>query len=195
MSISNEEVLERAQKWARLHSKPQWRNRMFERLMTQRDDVLMVDQYMGLDPEFSMRVEWLPGGRIEEGELILDPAIDDGYGRRQEKRVSSVVRGLILNLVQEYGDLEYINLGSVLPSPKRDERRGGRREVAALEERLAAGEVHRDGERRAWLERFQQGHEATAESRRAADQHADGQQQRERSAPRHRMLSHRRLRR
>jgi hypothetical protein len=122
---------------------PVWRNQMFTRLMTQRGDVIVDDPSMGLDSEFSMRVEWMPGGRIEEGELILDPAIEEIYGRHQEKRVSSVVRGLILNIVQEYGDLEYINLGSVLPSPKRNERRGGRREVyvAQIKQRRAAGEI------------------------------------------------------
>ncbi|MGA3065279.1 MAG: hypothetical protein ABSF29_00375 [Tepidisphaeraceae bacterium] len=122
---------------------PAWRNRMFASLMTQRNGALVDDASMGLDPEFSMRVEWLPGCRIEEGELILDPAIEEPYGRKQEKRVSSVVRGLILNLVQEYGDLEYINLGGVLPSATRNENRGGRREVyvAQIKQRRAAAEV------------------------------------------------------
>jgi hypothetical protein len=120
-----------------------WRKRIFARLMTQPNEALVDDQTMGLDPDFSMRVEWLPGGRIEDGELILDPAIEDGYGHKQEKRVSPVVRGLILNLVQEFGDLEYINLGSVLPSPRRNELRGGRREVyvAQIKQRRAAAEV------------------------------------------------------
>ncbi len=104
-----------------------WRMRIFARLMMQRIDALADEQSMGLDPDFSMRVEWLPGGRIEEGELILDPAIEDGYGHKQEKQVSPVVRGLILNLVQEFGDLEYINLGSVFPSSRRNELRGGGR--------------------------------------------------------------------
>ena len=120
-----------------------WRQRIFARLMTQPREALRDDQTTGLDPDFSMRVEWLPGGRIEDGELILDPAIEDGYGHKQEKQVSPVVRGLILNLVQEFGDLEYINLGSVLPSPKRNEKRGGRREVyvAQIKQRRAAAEV------------------------------------------------------
>jgi hypothetical protein len=120
-----------------------WRQRIFARLMTQPREALRDDQTTGLDPDFSMRVEWLPGGRIEEGELILDPAIEDGYGHKQEKQISPVVRGLILNLVQEFGDLEYINLGSVLPSPKRNEQRGGRREVyvAQIKQRRAAAEV------------------------------------------------------
>jgi hypothetical protein len=122
---------------------PEWRNRMFASLMSQRNAALVDDRTMGLDPEFAMRVEWLPGCRIEEGELILDPAIEEPYGRQGEKRVSSVVRGLILNLVQDYGDLEYLNLGGVLPSATRNEKRGGRREVyvAQIKQRRAAEEV------------------------------------------------------
>ncbi len=120
-----------------------WRMRIFARLMMQKDNALADEQTMGLDPDFSMRVEWLPGGRIEEGELILDPAIEEGYGHKQEKQMSPVVRGLILNLVQEFGDLEYINLGSVQPSPRRNENRGGRREVyvAQIKQRCAPTEV------------------------------------------------------
>ena len=45
--------------------------------------------------------------------------------RSQERTISSVVDGLILNLLQEFGDLEYINFGSVLPSPSATKQRGG----------------------------------------------------------------------
>ena len=55
--------------------------------MTQRDDVLVDNQIMGLDPEFSLRVEWRPGGRIDKGELILDPRARRGCsGPRSEAR-------------------------------------------------------------------------------------------------------------
>jgi hypothetical protein len=122
---------------------PVWRNAIFARLMTQRGDVIGDEQSMGLDPEFSMRVEWLPGGRLEEGELIIDPALEERYGQQPEKPIATLVRGLIFNLVREYGDLEYINLGSVLPSPRRNEQRGGRHEVfvAQIKQRRAAGEM------------------------------------------------------
>jgi hypothetical protein len=113
-----------------------WRKAMFGVLNARPDDVLLGDQTSGLDPDFSMRVEWLPGGRIEQGELILDAAME-------ESQASNIVRGLILNLVQEYGNLEYINLGSVLPSPDRDHRPTGRREVyvAQIKQRRSVREV------------------------------------------------------
>jgi hypothetical protein len=122
---------------------PIWLNRMFSHLITQRDDALVDDQTMGLDADFSMRVEWLPGARIDEGELILDPAMDEPCPQGSQKNDPSVVRGLIFNLVQDYGDLEYINIGSVLPSANRNPNRGGRREVyvAQIKQRRATSEV------------------------------------------------------
>ena len=122
---------------------PVWRNAMFARLMTQRGDVICDEPSMGLDPEFSMRVEWLPGGRIDEGELIIDPALEDRYSQQTQDSIATLVRGLIFNLVREYGDLEYINMGSVLPAPRRNEMRGGRHEVfvAQIKQRRAAGEM------------------------------------------------------
>ena len=103
------------------HDDATWMKAMFDLLVCQRGDKPGDDRIMGLDPDFSMRVEWVPGGRIEAGELILDFA--------QEPQAGNIVQRLILNLVQESGNLEYINVGSVLPSPSRNLSRGGRREV------------------------------------------------------------------
>jgi hypothetical protein len=113
-----------------------WRQAMFGLLMARPDDALLADQTGGLDPDFCMRVEWLPGARIEQGELILDSVMDDSP-------ISNVVRGLILNLVQEFGHLEYINLGTVLPSPDRNPDLKGRREVyiAQIKQIRAGSEV------------------------------------------------------
>jgi hypothetical protein len=122
---------------------PPWRKRMFQRLVTRGDDARAEDQTMGLDLDFSMRVDWLPGARIEDGELIIDPAIEESTGRQHDQQISTVLNGLILNAVQEFGDLEYINLGHVLPSANRNEHRAGRREVyvAQIKHRRAAEEI------------------------------------------------------
>jgi hypothetical protein len=122
---------------------PIWRNRMFSRLMTLRDDALVDEEMTGLDADFSIRVNWRPGGRIEGGELILDPACEEAEQRGHDQQMSSVVDRLILNVVQEYGDLEYINVGGVLPSPKRNKTRGGRRDVfiVQIKQRRAGEEV------------------------------------------------------
>ena len=51
-----------------------WRNRMFAALIAQRDETIPEETLLGLSSEFFMQIEWLPGGRIDEGELIFDPA-------------------------------------------------------------------------------------------------------------------------
>jgi hypothetical protein len=73
----------------------------------------------------------------------MDPASEELPAPGEGNSASNVVNGLILNLVQEYGDMEYINLGSVAPSATRNESRGGRREVyiAQIKQRRAAREV------------------------------------------------------
>jgi hypothetical protein len=123
---------------------PEWRGRMFSHLMSHRSDALLDAETMGLDPELSMRIEWLPGGRIEKGELILDAALDEVSGHDPQARVLAMVRGLIFNILQEHGGrLEYLNVGSVLPSLSFKPERGGRREVyvAQIKQRSARGEI------------------------------------------------------
>jgi hypothetical protein len=120
-----------------------WRSRMFNRLMSHRDNVLLEADAMELDPELSMRVEWLPGARIDDGELILDPALDESYGPDRQQRVPMVVRGLILNIAREVVHPEYVNIGKVLPSISRNVDRGGRHEtyVAQIKERRQREEI------------------------------------------------------
>jgi hypothetical protein len=91
-----------------------------------------------------MRVEWLPGCRIDNGELILDPVLDEVVGPDRRPHVPSMVRGLIFSFFQERGGrLEYLNLGSVLPSLSYKPERGGRREVyvAQIKERSEPKEI------------------------------------------------------
>ncbi len=90
-----------------------------------------------------MRIEWLPGARIDDGELLLDPALEESYGPERQRHVPPVVRGLILNISQDFEGIEYVNLGKVLPSMNRNPERGGRREVyiAQIKQRSNADEI------------------------------------------------------
>ena len=54
----------------------EWRNCMFAALLAQRDETISEETFLGLSSEFYMQIEWLPGGRIEEGELVFDPIFD-----------------------------------------------------------------------------------------------------------------------
>lgn len=47
-----------------------WCNAMLSALISQRDQTITVEVLRDLSPEFFMQVEWLPGGRFEEGSLF-----------------------------------------------------------------------------------------------------------------------------
>ncbi len=95
----------------------EWRNRMFGVLLGQRDEAINEDVLMGLSPEFFMQVEWLPGGRIEDEELIFDPVFDE-LDRAPEnlilRRLCDLrARAFIFNYIREYGNIEYVNIGRI----------------------------------------------------------------------------------
>jgi len=67
-----------------------------------------------------MHVEWLPGGRFEEGNSIPDPLfeeLDATPGDEQLQRLCDpMIRGFIFNFIRECGGLEYINIGRISES-------------------------------------------------------------------------------
>ena len=38
----------------------------------------------GLSPEFFLQIEWLPGGRFEEGEFLFDSIYDEAAARPED---------------------------------------------------------------------------------------------------------------
>ncbi len=124
----------------------EWRNRMCAALMGEDDKAVSEESLLGLSSEFFMQIEWLPGGRIDEGELIFDAAfelvdeIDDPALRRlcDEK-----CRGFIFNFVREFGDLEYVNIGRVTESLSHRPMAPGRRDVyiAEVKQRGMSNEI------------------------------------------------------
>ena len=108
----------------------EWRNAMVAALIGEDEKELSEESLLGLSSEFFMQIEWLPGGRIEDGELIFDPAFDlaDETGDPGLRRLcDEKCRGFTYNFVREFGDLEYINIGRVVrPLSYRDDRRGRR---------------------------------------------------------------------
>ncbi len=87
----------------------------------------------GLSPEFFMQVEWLPGGRFEEGEFLFDSLFDEAASHPEDKELLRLcdprAKGIIFNLIREEGDLEYVNVGCVPESlsidrPQKEGRRG-----------------------------------------------------------------------
>jgi len=114
----------------------EWRNRMFATLVGHTDHAVLEETTLGLSPEFFMQIEWLPGCRVEKGEIIPDsvhdePAADPGQRAHMLRDLKP--RGFIFNLVREYGDLEYVNVGRVNASLSRRAPLAGRRGVYIAE--------------------------------------------------------------
>ena len=53
-----------------------WRKAMYALLLGQEDAAVSEESLLGLSSEFFMQIQWLPGARIEEGELIFDPIFE-----------------------------------------------------------------------------------------------------------------------
>ena len=105
-------------------------------LIGQTDKTVSEELLLGLSAEFFMQVEWLPGGRIEEGELIFDPIFEEeqfGSGHEECSIRDEKARGFIFNFIRDYGDLEYINIGRVAGSMSTRSSWGGRRGVYLAE--------------------------------------------------------------
>jgi hypothetical protein len=124
----------------------EWRNRMAGALLGREDEQAAEETLLGLSPEFFLQIEWLPGGRIEQGEIIFDPVLEMTAGStdpdlarlRDEKP-----RKLIFNFVREYGDLEHVNVGRVASSLSRRPAMRGRRDVyvAVAKQRQSPEEI------------------------------------------------------
>jgi len=124
-----------------------WRNHMYCALSDQHEEMISEESALGLAPEYFMQVEWLPGAQLADGELIFDAVFDEPLPVSESTEQApweDMARGLIGNLVQEFGDLEYLNIGRVSGSLAL--QRGpfqGRREVfvVQIKQREVAHEI------------------------------------------------------
>jgi hypothetical protein len=101
------------------HNKP-WAERILSTLFLEGNEAQTEQILSGLSPEFFMQVEWLPGGRFEEGEFLFDPIFDEAASHPEDAELQHLcdprAKGIIFNFIRDYGDLEYINVGRV-PEP------------------------------------------------------------------------------
>ena len=77
------------------------------------------DLIQGISPEFYRQIEWLPGGRVVDGQLIFDPLFDEAQ-RTQDPALLEIcdfrVRSIIFNLIRLLGTVEYVNIGRIAHS-------------------------------------------------------------------------------
>ena len=123
----------------------EWRNSLVAALIGKEDELASEEALIGLSPEYFRQIEWLPGGRIEEGELVFDQVLDERRDRAAEpaEAPDEKPRKFIYNIVREYGDLEFVNIGRVIGSLSRRRALHGRRGVylAVLKQRQNRREI------------------------------------------------------
>lgn len=109
-----------------------WRNAMCQALVECPNDHAAADGELvqGISPEFFRQIEWLPGARVEDGEVIFDPLWDE-YDRTRDPELGHVcdprARNLLFNLARFFGETEYVNIGRIAKSLAREPIAGSRR--------------------------------------------------------------------
>ena len=109
-----------------------WRNEMSAALARRPNETEIGDQELiqGISPEFYRQIEWLPGARIENGELLFDSLFDEAARTEDPDLLElcdSRVRSIIFNLLRLCGKVEYVNVGRIARSRARYPVEGHRR--------------------------------------------------------------------
>jgi len=127
-----------------------WAERILSTLFLEGNETQTEQILSGLSPEFYLQIEWLPGGRFEEGEFLFDSIFDEAASHPEDAALQRLcdprAKGVIFNLIRDYGDLDYINVGTVPESLslQRPEKRGRRGVfMAELQSRSEARPIKR----------------------------------------------------
>ncbi len=108
-----------------------WRNAMCAAVTagTNETNASDADLIQGISPEFYRQIEWLPGARIDRGELIFDPLWDD-YNRTHSPELAMIcdfrVRDIIFNIMRIFSDVAFVNVGRIARSLAREPISGAR---------------------------------------------------------------------
>ena len=94
---------------------PGWRRELSGALVQKSNETGVASVIEGLSPEFFMQIEWLPGGRVEEGELFFDPIFTEADAHPEDDQLRRLcdhrARAILFNYVREYSQIEYVNIG------------------------------------------------------------------------------------
>ena len=110
----------------------EWRNAMCHALTRGPNETAAEEQDLiaGIAPEFYRQIEWLPGARIDRGEVVFD-AIYDEAARTQDPELLALcdnrVKSFLFNTTRLLGSVDYINIGRIANSLARHPVAGSRR--------------------------------------------------------------------
>lgn len=103
---------------------PSWRTEMCETLVRTPGETSSIDQQLiaGITANFFRQIEWLPGARIVNGEVVFDEVFEEAE-RTQDPGLlalcDSRVKALIFNTMRLFGKMAYINVGRIANSVRR----------------------------------------------------------------------------
>jgi len=109
-----------------------WRNAMCQAVTHQLNETVADERELvsGIAAEFYRQIEWLPGVRIIDGELIFDELYEEA-ARTQDPELLSLCDGrakaLIFNLTRVFGAVDFINIGRIARSLSRKPNPSGHR--------------------------------------------------------------------
>lgn len=92
-----------------------WRKALSAALVQKANETGVSAVIEGLSPEFFMQIEWLPGGRVEEGELFFDPIFEEADAHPEDEQLRRLcdhrARAILFNYLREYSQIQYVNIG------------------------------------------------------------------------------------
>ena len=109
-----------------------WRNAMCHAVTLRPNETAAEEQELiaGISPEFYRQIEWLPGARIVDGEVVFDAVYEEAQ-RTQDPELLSLcdnrLKSLLFNSIRLLGDIDYINIGRISRSLARKPVAGSRR--------------------------------------------------------------------
>ena len=110
----------------------EWRNEMCHLLTRGLNETNADEQELiaGISPEFYRQIEWLPGARVENGEVVFDEIYDEA-ARTQEPELLAMcdnrVKSFLFNTARLFGAVDYVNIGRIASSLSRKPVEGNRR--------------------------------------------------------------------
>ena len=127
-----------------------WRNEMCHVLTQGANETVAEEQDLiaGISPEFYRQIEWLPGARIVNGEVVFDEIYDEA-ARTQDPELLAMcdnrVKSFLFNTTRLFGKVLYINIGRIVQSiarnPGEQHHRGNVYIMQYLEETMTAPKV------------------------------------------------------
>ena len=103
----------------------EWRNEMSQTLSSAPNESAADEREMiqGISPEFYRQIEWLPGARVNHGQVIFDSLWDE-YIRTRDPELAEIceerVRNILFNLSRLFSEVEYCNIGRISRSLARE---------------------------------------------------------------------------